>query len=163
MSEKESKISRLRVLEAEKDLRIKAQQRDFLNQLIIEQTARQEVSNTLGELRRELEMIRSAQNVQNPMDVSSSIDATTELNHVKQKAEEEKCLVEEKLAKAKADYEQAFKDKNHEITMEIERIKKKKENQIRKEREITSKPNEHQLQTIMSDALLKRKTRQRYN
>ena len=47
ISKKESEIRRLRLLETEKDLRIKAQQRDFQNQLIAEQTARQEVSCTL--------------------------------------------------------------------------------------------------------------------
>ena len=83
------------------------------------------------------------------MDISSSTDAMTELNHVKQKAEEEKHLAEEKLAKAKADHEQALKDKNREITMEIEHIKKHMEDQMRREREVTSKANEHQLQTIM--------------
>ena len=44
-------------------------------------------------------MIRSEQNAHNPMDVSSSMDATTELNRPKQKAEQEKHLIEEKLAK----------------------------------------------------------------
>ena len=47
VSEKECEIRRLRLLETEKDLRIKLQQRDFQNQLIAEQTAQQEVSSTL--------------------------------------------------------------------------------------------------------------------
>ena len=47
VSEKESEISRLQIAETEKDLRIKAQQRDFQNQLIAEQTACQQVSSTL--------------------------------------------------------------------------------------------------------------------
>ena len=83
------------------------------------------------------------------MDVSFSTDAVTELNYVKQKVEEEKCLVEERLAKAKANYEQALKDKNHKITTEIECIKKHMEDQVWKEREAISTANEHQLQTIM--------------
>ena len=98
------------------------------------------------------------------MDVSSSTDAMTELNHVKQKAEEEKHLAEEKLAKAKADHEQALKDKNREITMEIECIKKHMEDQMHQEREVISKANEYQLQTIyVGIALPKRKTGQRHN
>ena len=64
------------------------------------------------------------------MDVSSSTDATTELNRIKQKAEEEKCLVKERLAKIKAEYEQALKDKNRAITTEIEHIKKHMEDQM---------------------------------
>ena len=69
------------------------------------------------------------------MDVSSSTDTNNDLNHKRQKAEEEKCLLAEKLAKTKAEYEQALKDKNCEITSEIERMKKNMEDQMRKERE----------------------------
>ena len=90
----------------------------------------QEVSNTLEELRQELETIRAEQNNQNPMDISSSTDTTTELNRIKQKAKKEKHLAKEKLAKAKSDHEQALKDKNREIIMEIERIKKHMEDQM---------------------------------
>ena len=149
VSKKESKISRLQLLETDKDLRIIAQQRDFQNQLITEQTAQQEVSNTLEELQRELEAIKADQNNQNPMDVSSSTDAMAELNHIKQKAEEEKWLAKEKLAKTKADQEQALKDKSCEIATEIECIKKHMEDQMHQEREATSKANNHQLQTII--------------
>ena len=60
-------------------------------------------------------------------------------------------MAEEKLVKAKIDYEQALKDKNCEITMEIERIKKHMEDQMHRKREATSKANEQQLQTIMSE------------
>ena len=87
------------------------------------------------------------------MDISSSTDTTTELNRIKQKAKEEKHLAKEKLAKAKSDHEQALKDKNHEITMEIEHITKHMEDQMRREREATSKANDQQLQTIMSELL----------
>ena len=124
VTEKESEISRLRVLETEKDLRIKAQQRDFQSQLIAEQAARQGVSSTLEELCRELETIKAEQNGQNPMDISSITDTVTELNHAKQKAEEEKRLFEERLAKAKVEYDQVLKDKNRGISTEIECIKK---------------------------------------
>ena len=41
------------------------------------------------------------------MDISFNMD-TAKLNHVKQKAEEEKCLAEERLTKEKADHEQAI-------------------------------------------------------
>ena len=101
VNEKDSEISRLRLLETEKDLRMEAQQRDFQHQLTSEQNAQQEISNMLQELCRELETIGANQNNQNPMEVSLSTDATAELDHIKQKAEEEKCLAEERLAKAK--------------------------------------------------------------
>ena len=118
------------MLETEKDLRIKAQQRDFQNQLTTEQTARQEVSSTLEGLQRELEAIRPDQNNQNPMDFSSSTDGMTELHHIKQKAKEEKCLAGERLAKATTNHQQELKDKNCKITMEIEHIKKQMEDQM---------------------------------
>ena len=65
--------------------------------------------------------------------------------------EDEKCLIEEKLAKTKADYEQALKDKNSKITSEIEHIKKNMEDQMHKEREQATKASKHQLETIMSE------------
>ena len=40
------------------------------------------------------------------------------------KSEEEKCLLAEKLAKTKAEYEQALDSKKCEISLEIECIKK---------------------------------------
>ena len=61
----------------------------------------------IQELRNELEQIRADQNNSNPMDISLNMDAA-ELNHVKQQAEEEKHLAKERLAKAKADHEQAL-------------------------------------------------------
>ena len=143
-------ISRLPPADTEKDLRLTAQQRDFQNQLFEEQTACEKISDTLEGLRHELEVLKREQADHKPMDVSSSTDETLELNRAKQKAEEEKCLAEECLAKSKAEYEQALKNKNREITTEIERIKKHMEDQMCKEHEATSKANEHQLQTIMS-------------
>ena len=67
----------------QKDLRIKAQQRDFQNQLITKQTARQQVSGTLEILWQELEAIKSDQHNRNPMDISSSTDTVSELNRIK--------------------------------------------------------------------------------
>ena len=49
------------------------------------------------------------------MDVSSTTDANNELLHEKQKAEEEKLIFEEKLAKTKTEYKQALADKICEI------------------------------------------------
>ena len=89
----------------EKDLRFEAQQRDFQNQLITEQAAHQQVSSTLEGLQQELEVIKSEQNTQNPMDVSSSTDTVSKLNRVKQQAKQEKRSIKERLAKAKVEYE----------------------------------------------------------
>ena len=82
------------------------------------------------------------------MDIILSMD-TTELNHIKQKPEEEKCLAKDRLAKAKVYHKQVLQDKNREITMEIEHIKKQMEGQMHRKREASSKASEHQLQTIM--------------
>ena len=56
-----------------------------------------------------------------------------------------------KVGKNKAEYKQALKDKNREITSEIECIKKNMEDQMGKEREQATKANEHQFQTIISE------------
>ena len=151
ITEKDTEISHLRIKDTEKDLRLEAQQRDFQAQLTVEQTARQQVSNTLEGLQQELEEIRAQQNNHNPMDVSSTTDANNKLNREKEKAEEKKRLLAEKQAKTKAEYEQALKDKNREINSEIERIKKNMEEQMHKEWEQAVKANEHQLKTIMSE------------
>ena len=90
VTEKDTEISRLRIEDTQKDLRLEAQQRDFQAQLTAEQIAHQQVSNTLEGLRQELEEIRTQQNNHNPMDVSSTTDANTELNREKEKVEEEK-------------------------------------------------------------------------
>ena len=151
VTDKEAEISRLRTEEVQKDLRIKAQQRDFQNQLIAEQTARQQVSGTLELLRQELETLKSNQQNQNLMDISSSTDNVSEINCIKQQAKQEKRANEEKLAKLKAEHEQILQNKNHEITSEIERIKQSMEEQMCKEREQAAKANEIQMQTIMSE------------
>ena len=129
----------------EKDLRIQAQQRDFQDQLIAEQAARKQVKGTLEVLRQELEAIKSNQNTQNPMDISSTTDTVNKLNLARQKAAEEKCLFKEKLAKVKSDYDQSLKDKS----TESDHLKKHMDDQMHKEHEATAKANKHQLQTIM--------------
>ena len=151
VTDKEAEISRLQTEEMQKDLRIEAQQRDFQNQLIAEQTARQQVSGMLELLRQELETLKSDQQNQNPMDIGSNMDTVSEINRIKQQAEQEKRANEEKLAKLKAEHEQILQNKNREITSEIERIKQNMEEQMRKERELTAKANEIQMQTIMSE------------
>ena len=151
VTDKEAEISRLQTEEMQKDLWIEAQQRDFQNQLIAEQTARQQVSSTLELLGQELETLKLNQHNQNPMDISSSTDTVSKLNRVKQQAEQEKRANEEKLAKLKAEHEQLLQNKNREITSEIERIKQNMEEQMRKESELTAKANEIQMQTIMSE------------
>ena len=151
VTDKEPEICRLRTEEVQKDLRIKAQQRDLRNQLIAEQTARQQDSSTLELLRQELETLKSDQQNQNLMDISSSTDNVSEINRIKQQAEQEKRANEEKLAKLKAEHEQILQNKNREITSEIECIKQSMEEQMRKEREQTAKANEIQMQTIMSE------------
>ena len=145
VTDKESEISQLRTSEMEKDLRIQVQQRDFQNQLVTKQAAREQVSGTLEGLWQELEAIKSNQNVQNPMDISSTTDTVSELNLAKQKAAEEKHLFEEKLAKVKTDYKQSLKDKS----AELDHRKRHMEEQMCKECETTVKASEHQLQTIM--------------
>ena len=85
------------------------------------------------------------------MDVSSTTDVNSELNREKEKAEEEKRLLAEKLAKTEVEYKQALKDKNREINAEIEHIKQNMKEQMRKEREETAKVYKHQLKTIMSE------------
>ena len=144
-------ISHSQTEETQKDLQIQVQQRDFQDQLVAEQTAHQQVSSTLEVLQQELEALRSKQNGHNPMDVSSTTDANNELNREREKAEEEKCLLTEKLTKTQAKYEQALKDKNRKITSEIKCFKKNMEDQMRKEREQAAKASKNQLKAIMSE------------
>ena len=51
----------------EKELRLQAQHRNFQAQLSAEQTAREQVTNTLELMRQELEALKEAQNGPNPM------------------------------------------------------------------------------------------------
>ena len=55
VTEKDAEINRLHNEEMEKDLRLQAQHRDFQAQLSAEQTAREQVTNTLELMRQELE------------------------------------------------------------------------------------------------------------
>ena len=84
------------------------------------------------------------------MDISLT-DNNNELNREHQKAEEEKRILLETLAKTKIEYEQALANKNCKISMEIECIKKTMEDQMHKEREQAAKASKHQLQSIMSE------------
>ena len=120
--EKDVEISRLRIKETEKELRLQAQHRDFQAQLAAEQTAREQVSNTLEALSQELENLK-AQSGHNPMEVSLS-ENNIDINQEHEKAEEEKRKLQEALEKAKIEYKQALASKNRDVTVEIERMKK---------------------------------------
>ena len=133
----------------EKDLRLQAQHRDFQAQLSAEQTAREQVTNTLELMCQELEALKESQSGPNPMDVSLMDNA--DLNRERDKAEQEKRKLVEELEKTKTEYEQALARKNHEVSLEIERIKKHMEEQMRKERAEATRTSEHQLQSIMSE------------
>ena len=117
--EKDSEISQLRNEEIEKDLRLQAQHQDFQAQLSAEQTAHEQVTNTLEGLQQELEALKEVQNGHNPMDVSLT-DTNNELNREREKAEQEKRKLAEALEKNKNEYEQALANKNHEVSSEIE-------------------------------------------
>ena len=142
VTEKDAEISRLHNEEMEKDLRLQAQHRDFQAQLSAEQTAREQVTNTLELMHQELEALKEAQSGPNPMDISLTDNA--DLNCERNKAEQERRKLVEELEKTKTEYEQALASKSHEVSLEIERIKKHMEEQMRKE-------SKHQLQSIMSE------------
>ena len=149
VTEKDAEISRLHNEEMEKDLRLQAQHRDFQAQLSAEQTAREQVTNTLELMRQELEALKEAQSGPNPMDVS--LTDNVDLNRERDKIEQEKRKLAEELEKTKTEYEQALASKSREVSLEIERIKKHMEEQMRKERAEATKTSEHQLQSIMSE------------
>ena len=88
VTEKDTEISRLCNEEMEKDLRLQAQHCDFQTQLLAEQLAREQVTNTLETMYQELEGLKEAQNGHNPMDVS--LTDNTDLNREREKAEQEK-------------------------------------------------------------------------
>ena len=133
----------------EKDLRLQAQHCNFQTQLLAEQLAHEQVTNTLEVMHQELEALKEAQNGHNPMDVS--LMDNTDLNRERKKAEQEKLKLEEALEKTKIKYEQALANKNREVSSEIERIEKHMEEQMRKERAEATKTSKHQLQSIMSE------------
>ena len=147
--EKDAEISRLRNEEMEKDLRLQAQHLDFQAQLSAEQTACEQVTNTLELMRQELEALKETQSSPNAMDVSLTDNA--DLNRECDKAEQEKCKLEEELERTKTECEQALTSKSREVSLEIERIKKHMEEQMWKERAEATKTSEHQLQSIMSE------------
>ena len=147
--EKYAEISRLRNEEMEKDLRLQAQHRDFQAQLSAEQTAREQVTNTLELMRQELEALKEAQNGPHPMDFSVTDDVDSNREH--DRAEQEKRKLAEELERTKTEYQQALANKNREVSLEIERIKKHMEEQMRKERAEATRASEHQLQAIMSE------------
>ena len=147
VTEKDAEISRLRNEEMEKELRLQAQHRDFQAQLSVEQSAREQVTNTLEIMRQELEVLKEAQNGPNPMDLSVTDNA--DLNRERDRAEQERRKLAEELERTKTEYEQALANKNQEVSLEIERIKKHMEEQMRKERAEATKASEHQLQAIM--------------
>ena len=118
VKEKDTEISRLRNEEMEKELRLQAQHRDFQAQLSAEQTAREQVTNTLELMHQELEALKEAQNGPNPMDFSVTDNA--DLTHERDKAEQEKCKLAEELERTKTDYEQALASKNRQVSLEIE-------------------------------------------
>ena len=149
VTEKDTEISRLRNEEMEKELRLQAQHRDFQAQLSAEQTAREQVTNTLELMHEELEVLKEAQNGPNPMDFSVTDNA--DLTRESDKAEQEKHKLAEELERTKADYEQALTSKDREVGLEIEQIKKHMEEQMRKERVEATRTSEHQLQSIMSE------------
>ena len=94
----------------EKDLRLQAQHRDFQAQLSAEQTAREQVTNTLELMRKEFEALKEAQNGPNPMDFS--VMDNTDLNHERDRTEQEKRKLAEELERTKTEYEQALASKN---------------------------------------------------
>ena len=147
--EKDAEISQLHNEEMEKDLRLQAQHSDFQAQLSAEQTAPEQVTNTLELMHQELESLKEAQSGPNPMDVSLTDNA--DLNRERDKAEQEKCRLTKELERTKTEYEQAITSKSREVSLEIERIKKHMEEQMRKERVEATKTSEHQLQSIMSE------------
>ena len=85
----------------EKDLRLQAQHCDFQAQLSAEQTACEQVTNTLELMHQELEALKEAQRGPNPMDVSLTDNA--DLNREHDKAEQEKRKLAEELEKSKTE------------------------------------------------------------
>ena len=149
VTEKDIEIIRLCNEEMEKELRLQAQHHDFQAQLSAEQTAREQVTNTLELMRQELEALKEAQNGPNPMDFSVTDNA--DLNRERDRAEQEKRKLTEELERTKTEYEQALTSKNHEVSLEIKQIKKHMEEQNCKERAEATRTSEHQLQSIMSE------------
>ena len=140
VTEKDAEISRLCNEEMEKDLWLQAQHHDFQAQLSAEQTAREQVTNTLELMHQELEALKEAQSSPNPMDISLTDNA--DLNCECDKVEQEKHKLAEELEKTKTKYEQALASKSREVSLEIERIKNTWKNKCtRKERNLLEQVN----------------------
>ena len=140
VTEKDAEISRLHNELMEKDLRLQAQHHDFQAQLSAEQTACEQVTNTLELMCQELEALKETQSGPNPMDVSLTDNA--DLNHECDKAEQQKCKLAEELERTKTEYKQALASKSHEVSLEIERIKNTWKNKCgRKERKLLKQAN----------------------
>ena len=113
----------------EKDLRLQAQHCDFQAQLSAEQTAHEQVTNTLELMRQELE----------ELDVSLTDNAN--LNHERNKAEQEKCKLVEELEKTKIEYKQALASKSREVRNRANKINIWKKKCGRKERRLLKQAN----------------------
>ena len=98
----------------EKDLRLQAQHRNFQAQLSAEQNAHEQVTNTLKLMRQELEALKEARSGPNPMDFS--VADNEDLNHERDRAEQEKRKMAEELEKTKTEYEQALASRNREVS-----------------------------------------------
>ena len=92
-----------------KELRLQAQHHDFQAQLSVEQSAREQVTNTLEIMCQELEVLKEAQNGPNPMDLSVTDNA--DLNRERNRAEQERRKLAEELERTKTEYEHALANK----------------------------------------------------
>ena len=71
-----------------------------------------------------------------------SVTDNADLNRELDRAEQEKRKLAEELERTKTEYEQALASKNHEVSLEIERIKNTWKNKcIRKERKLLEQAN----------------------
>ena len=100
-------------------------------------------------MHQELEALKEAQSGPNPMDVS--LTDNVDLNHERDKIEQEKRELAEELERTKTEHERDLASKSREVSLEIERIKKHMEEQMRKERAEATKTSKLQLQSIMSE------------
>ena len=89
-----------------------------------------------------IERVKEAQSGPNPMDFS--VTDNEDLNHERNRAEQERRKLAEKLEKTKAEYEHALASKNREVSLEMEQIKKHMEEQMHKERAEATRTSEHQ-------------------
>ena len=100
-------------------------------------------------MHQELEALEETQRGPNPMDVS--LTDNVDLNRECDKAEQEKRKLAEELERTRTEHEQALTSNSHEVSLEIEQMKKHMEEQMHKERAEATKKSKHQLQSIMSE------------